>query len=413
MFRVWRAAGRLAGRITSRAAPNGATLRDTGSLDQGSSRFAAYLAHELTNAFAAIISGADVVVSAASEEEARAAASAIAAAGQIGLDLTARIVALTRLDHLTPYPCDIAGTLAAMQQRLERAAGGPDRFRLDLTNRALPASIDRDQFLACMVELVVGARAAAGGREIVVVRTRLMERGGTDAVPVLNVLIEVELSGDDGAVDRAPVASSAPVPAAQFGLAIVDAFARRSGGVLDCVQAGSFSRATLCLPLIRVAAADPAALGRPGAAAGMRAVTRAVVVEDNDFLRGVLARGLRERGMQVGEAHDATEARAMLDGGAAVLITDVVMPGDMDGFSLARWARQRDPSLALLFVSAFMSSRLPEVLASDELASFVRKPIDIDGLLIVLDGLLAVRDEQILRSPGAAATFPHGRAHTG
>jgi CheY-like chemotaxis protein len=398
--------------MTHRAAQDSDTLRHSGNLDQGASHFAAHLAHELTNALTAIISGADIVTNAASVEEGRAAANAIAAAAQVGLDLTTRIVALTRRDHLMPYPCDIAGTLAAMQPRLERAAGGPDRFRLELTNRALPASIDRDQFLACMVELVVGARLAAQRQGTVVVRTRLMERGATDEQPDLDVLIEVELTEDAEAAGPRPVSSPAAATTLDFGLAVVDAFARRSGGVFERLQSGSQCRATLCLPLIRMATVDPAAPGRTGSATSGRAMTRAVVVEDNDFLRGVLARGLRERGIQVSEAHDATEARAMLDGAAAVLITDVVMPGEMDGFSLACWARQRDPRLALLFVSAFMSSRLPEVLASDELASFVRKPIDIDGLLIVLDGLLAVRDEQIMRSASAAADFPHGRAHS-
>jgi DNA-binding response OmpR family regulator len=103
--------------------------------------------------------------------------------------------------------------------------------------------------------------------------------------------------------------------------------------------------------------------------------------------------GLRARGFAVDEARDAAEARVMLGTGAAVLVTDVVLPGDMDGFALARWARARDPRVALLFVSAFMSARLPAVLASDELASFVRKPIELEGMLAVLDGLLAVRGE--------------------
>jgi hypothetical protein len=46
----------------------------------------------------------------------------------------------------------------------------------------------------------------------------------------------------------------------------------------------------------------------------------------------------------------------------------------------------------LLFISAFMSARLPQVLANDELASFVRKPIELEGLIEIVDGLMAVRE---------------------
>jgi DNA-binding NtrC family response regulator len=119
---------------------------------------------------------------------------------------------------------------------------------------------------------------------------------------------------------------------------------------------------------------------------------KAVVVDDNDLLRTVLVHGLRARGMEVSEARNAAEARTLLGAGTAMLVSDIVLPGDMDGFILGRWARARNPRLALLFISAFMSARLPQVLANDELASFVRKPIELEGLIEIVDGLMAVRE---------------------
>ncbi len=410
-----RAAASLAG-VLSRWA--GAAVaggrRDAVPLDAQARSFALHLAHEMNNVLAVALSGADVVEAAQTPLEARAAAVVIASAAQDGLDLTARLAALGRQNDLMPLPCDVAGMLAASRPRLERAAGGRGRLRLELANRVLPAMIDRDQFLAAVVEMIIYARTATN-HGAVVLRTRLTDwtiarpTPGVGVpgvgvpglgvpglgVPGLGVLVEAEAEGRPSAAERSVAAPEGVLrEGAGHGLGIAEAFARGSGGRLEQFHSDSLARATLRLPLIQPADLAEPARSRAHALRGGPQARRAVVVEDNDFLRGVLVRGLRERGMEVGEARDAAAARPLLTAGTAVLITDIVLPGDMDGFALARWARVRDPRVALLFVSAFMSVRLPQVLASDELASFVRKPIDLQGLLAVLDGLLAVRDEQ-------------------
>jgi DNA-binding NtrC family response regulator len=82
------------------------------------------------------------------------------------------------------------------------------------------------------------------------------------------------------------------------------------------------------------------------------------------------------------------------------MVTDVVLP-DIDGFALARYARGKLPGIALVFMSGFISSRQPELMANDELASFMRKPVDLDKLVDVLSGLLAVRDSGANAKPAS------------
>ena len=381
--RGWRWLAALAAGLTRQMA-DGTVRRETPHAPKA---FLRHLAHELNNVLSVTLSGADIIRDAANQGEARAATVSIAAAALEGLDLTARMAAVARQDDLVPSPCDIAGTLAACRPRLERAAGGGARLRLELTNRPLAALIDRDQFLACIVEMLMEVRAASN-QGVLVVRTRLTERVGPRSEAALGVMIEVE--ADRGSAGRSELTRD------HGGIAIAAGFAEQSGGAFEQAQSGSLSRATLRLPLLSTGrTAAPGDFDRVHRASRLLPAARVLVVEDNDLLRGVLVRGLRERGLDVHEAQDAVEAQRLFGSATAALITDVVLPGGMDGFALARWARARDPRVALLFVSAFISSRLPEVLASDELASFVRKPIDLEGLLAVLAGLLAVRDEHV------------------
>ena len=88
-----------------------------------------------------------------------------------------------------------------------------------------------------------------------------------------------------------------------------------------------------------------------------------LVVEDNARLRAVLVRQLDELGYQVSEAENAAEALSLLEGGSEVdlLLTDVVMPGKMDGCQLAREFIERRPGVKVLLTSGFPGARLTGV----------------------------------------------------
>jgi CheY-like chemotaxis protein len=79
-----------------------------------------------------------------------------------------------------------------------------------------------------------------------------------------------------------------------------------------------------------------------------------LVVEDEVLVRLVIAEYLRECGYRVHEAANAREAVAILkspDVAVDVVFSDVVMPGLMDGFGLARWVRANRPGVEIFLTS--------------------------------------------------------------
>ncbi len=73
-----------------------------------------------------------------------------------------------------------------------------------------------------------------------------------------------------------------------------------------------------------------------------------LIVEDEVLVRLVVADYLRECGYRVYEAVNAAEALAMLQAPEVsidIVVSDVQMPGDMDGFGLARWIRGNKPGV--------------------------------------------------------------------
>ena len=104
-----------------------------------------------------------------------------------------------------------------------------------------------------------------------------------------------------------------------------------------------------------------------------------LVVDDEVLLRWMVAEELRAKGFVVVEAANSDEARGILQTSApiSVVMTDVRMPGSMDGLGLAQWVRAARPDLKIVIASAYA----PVVASPDIADAFFVKPYDIDQLV--------------------------------
>jgi CheY-like chemotaxis protein len=86
-----------------------------------------------------------------------------------------------------------------------------------------------------------------------------------------------------------------------------------------------------------------------------------LLVEDNARLRGVMQHSLEMLGCRVATAADATEALARLDATPALrlLVSDVRMPGSLDGIALAQRATTRQPALRALLLTGYAAQPVP------------------------------------------------------
>ncbi|HCW49846.1 MAG TPA: hybrid sensor histidine kinase/response regulator, partial [Brevundimonas sp.] len=109
---------------------------------------------------------------------------------------------------------------------------------------------------------------------------------------------------------------------------------------------------------------------------------RILFVEDEDAVRGIAARLLRQRGYEVIEAADGEEALILAEewaGQIDMLISDVIMPG-LDGPSLLRKARPFLGDAPVMFISGYAESDFSDLLQDEAGVSFLPKPLDIKTL---------------------------------
>ena len=130
-------------------------------------------------------------------------------------------------------------------------------------------------------------------------------------------------------------------------------------------------------------------------------MAKIIVAEDDGALCRLICTALTANGHQAIACRDGAQALAALEeGGADLLLTDIMMPV-MDGFALAERVREGDKTLPILFLTAL--DEKPAKLRGFSVGAddYVTKPFDTDLLLMRVAGRLA-RGHKARRPWGAA-----------
>jgi two-component system cell cycle sensor histidine kinase/response regulator CckA len=116
-----------------------------------------------------------------------------------------------------------------------------------------------------------------------------------------------------------------------------------------------------------------------------------LLVEDEEGLRSLNARGLRSRGYSVIEASNGIEAMEALeekDGAVDLVVSDVVMP-EMDGPTLLKAMRGRNPDLKIIFVSGYAEDAFEKSLPENQQFAFLPKPFTLSQLVAAVKETMA------------------------
>lgn len=122
-----------------------------------------------------------------------------------------------------------------------------------------------------------------------------------------------------------------------------------------------------------------------------------LVVDDEEGLRNILVRGLREQGYRVLEAANGRQAIEVVERSGNELdlvITDVAMP-ELNGADLARFTLPKYPDLPFIFISGQPREALTQIAQTNDAATLLEKPFTHDRLAAVVRETL---DRKTIRS---------------
>ncbi|CFX29238.1 MFS transporter [Candidatus Filomicrobium marinum] len=117
-------------------------------------------------------------------------------------------------------------------------------------------------------------------------------------------------------------------------------------------------------------------------------LSRILLAEDDDSMRGFLERALTKAGYDVASFANGAEAYERLkEEPFSLLLTDIVMP-HMDGIELARRASELDPDLKIMFITGFAAVTLNNAADALEDARVLSKPFHLKDLVTQVETLL-------------------------
>ena len=325
------------------------------------------VAHDFNNLLTIITGNLELLapetVTAKGQDHARRAADAASMAAR----LTSRLLTFARRSRLEPRVLDLNELVLGMAEIVQRTIGA----HISLTTIVAPdlglTKADASEVENAVLNLVINARDAMpkGGRIVIETRNAQFTNGDEKALSGLRrgpyVVVSVT---DTGVGMEKEVAARAFEPffttkphgrGTGLGLSTIFGFAQQSGGHLTLYsEVGKGTTVSLYLPRVPDGAAPDLQVEDAGIPLSENNET-ILVVEDNPDVREVTLQRVEGLGYVVIEAVNAKEAIEILERGEPVdlVFSDVVMPGGMSGFDLARWIGENRAELPVVLTSGF------------------------------------------------------------
>jgi CheY-like chemotaxis protein len=298
--------------------------------------------------------------------------------------LNKQLLAFARRTPLAAQEVDVGMALRSLEPLLRKAVGEAVDMHVHVAADAHAVRMESAQFEAAILNLCLNARDAmpSGGRLDVEVRQGSQADAAQAEIAGPCVVIAVS---DTGQGIQPEMLSRIFDPffttkgaglGTGLGLSQVYGFARQSGGGVEVASVpGKGSTFKLILPCAPAARAPQ---GDAPDAGGPLAIRNVLLVEDDEGVAGVTMAMLGELGLDVVCATNGPDARRILTGdGFDLLISDVIMPGGMNGVELGHWARSERPGIKVLLVSGWTADTL--VAAPPDLP-ILQKPFDLASL---------------------------------
>jgi two-component system, cell cycle sensor histidine kinase and response regulator CckA len=331
--------------------------------------------------------------------------------------LVRQLLAFSRKQTLRPQVIDLGEALSDLTVLLRRLIGENVTLDVPQVRDLWPVKADVGQFEQVIINLAVNARDAMplGGK--LTLRTSNVsvddvQHRHKDMPADDYVLVQVEDTGSGIAseiIDKIfdPFYTTKDVgKGTGLGLSTVYGIVKQTGGFIYVEsEVGKGTIFRIFLPryvpgadeveapqLLETTAPAIVAAGEMHAAAtDLTGRGTILLVEDEEGLRALNARGLQSRGYTVIEAGNGIEALQEMEkrgGEVDIVVSDVVMP-EMDGLALMRELKKRKPDIKIIFVSGYAEDAFDKNLPDQTQFNFLPKPFTLKQLVRVVKETMA------------------------
>ncbi|RMU64429.1 hypothetical protein ALP25_01160 [Pseudomonas syringae pv. syringae] len=316
--------------------------------------------------------------------------------------LTHRLLAFSRRQTLSPRVTDVNGLIHDMEELIARTVGPEIDIKVVTQNDLWPALIDHAQLESSLLNLCLNARDAMpnGGRIIIETANASLEEctdpdHGIPAGEHLSIRVTdtgIGMSPDIAAKAFEPFFTTKAIGAGTgLGLSMVYGFVRQSGGQIrvESVE-GQGTSVVMHLPRHTAEnaprAVEPEVIEEPPHHTG----ETVLVVDDEPSVRMLVAEVISGLGYNCLEAADAQSGLQILQSDTRIdlLISDIGLPGGMNGREMADAAGDCRPGLPTLFITGYAKTSVLDDCHLRPCTQVLTKPFGLDALAGRVTGLI-------------------------
>ena len=308
--------------------------------------------------------------------------------------LTHRLLAFARRQTLDPRPTNANQLLADLEELVRRTVGPDIKLEVVGASGLWPTLVDPNQLENAILNLCINARDAmpAGGKLTIETANRWIDEQAARRhdLPVGQYVClcvtdtGVGMSPEVIAKAFDPFFTTKPIgEGTGLGLSMIYGFARQSGGQIR-IYSEIGEGTTMCLYLPRHADEAPVdeEVEPPATLQTVGEGEVVLVIDDDPTIRMLVAEVLADAGYSVIEAPDGPAGLKVLESNARIdlLITDVGLPGGMNGRQVADAARVHRPGLKVLFITGYAENAVISKGRMENGMFVITKPFQMDML---------------------------------
>jgi PAS domain S-box-containing protein len=305
--------------------------------------------------------------------------------------LTQRLLAFSRRQTLAPKPTDVDRLIAEMEEIIDRTLGPAIEVKVVSANGLWPILVDAPQLESALLNLCINARDAMpeGGQLTIETGNKALDAraaAAQDLPPGDYVSLCVTDTGtgmEPEIIERVfdPFFTTKPIgEGTGLGLSMIYGFVRQSGGQVR-IYSEVGQGTTMCLYLPRLLGSHDVDDARPSPETQHRAQQGQTVllVEDEIAIRELVSEILGDAGYRVLTASNGPMGVAILRSNERIdlLVTDVGLPGGLNGRQVADAGRVARPELKVLFVTGYAANAAVGAGHLDEGMEVLTKPFNI------------------------------------
>jgi PAS domain S-box-containing protein len=327
------------------------------------------VAHDFNNLLMVILGGLNILGRDPTPERRNRLLEGMRQAAERGAALTRQLLAFARRKDLRPEPIDLHRHLDGLRELFDRSLRGDVNVKMLLDANVWPICVDAVEFEIALLNLCVNARDAMPHGGIINItahnHANFQEQGLAGDFVILSVADSGEgMSAETLARCMEPFFTTKDVgKGSGLGLAQVYGFARGSGGtVLIDSELGRGTTVSLVLPRSHIAPSVNEIESKTEPTVVGLILAHVLLIEDDASVAELTTDMLHEIGYQVTHVTSAQAGLTELENDEKInlVVSDVMLPGGMDGVSFARQVRERWPHLPIVLASGFSEAVQPE-----------------------------------------------------